>query len=352
MTYIRLIIELIILFFISKITFVFLIKNSFQNKWVDKPNDPRKIHNKIIPNTAGLIFMPFVLVSILPTIKFFGASNVQILSVGFSYLFFVLMGWIDDRRILNFRVRLLLQISIVIINLTVTGWGMPQFLKEFYIYGILPEPFTYIFLSLFLVGAMNAINWWDGVNGNLGFWILNFSIVLFFILPPELLDAWNFLFIITIIFLKFNYPIAKIFMGDVGSMPIGFILSYLTLQALQFKNFNAVLSFDFNPYMMLTLVWTLPFFDMIRLVVFRYANKVSPALADKNHFHHYFHNIFKNKGIFIPIILYVIINLTGFILIDNIWIGIILSLSLYLTAFWVINLIGHRLEPITSFPKN
>jgi len=145
--------------------------------------------------------------------------------------------------------------------------------------GILSIPFTYFSV----VGVTNAINLIDGLNGLAG----GLSLIAFlFIGIAAYLSGNHVLAMMSIAFvgalggfLKYNFPKAKIFMGDSGSLFLGFSLAVFSIFLTQNENFRVDPMF---PVMILLI----PIFDTLRVMFVRAFNMKNPFKADKAHLHH------------------------------------------------------------------
>jgi UDP-GlcNAc:undecaprenyl-phosphate GlcNAc-1-phosphate transferase len=80
---------------------------------------------------------------------------------------------------------------------------------------------------------------------------------------------------------------SKIFLGDNGSLVMGVILGYLTLDFLSVNNAPEQLLFGGNKIIILMSVFSYPLVDTLRVFVVRISRKRSPFAADKNHIHHH-----------------------------------------------------------------
>jgi len=121
----------------------------------------------------------------------------------------------------------------------------------------------------------------DGLAGGLSFVI--FSTFLYFGITYKDQFIMNIsLFMITAIvaFLFFNWHPAKIFLGDSGSLVLGFIISILSIELIKYVSITTVL-----------FLGAIPLFDTILVMTRRIQNKKSPFYPDKTHIHHRFYNM-------------------------------------------------------------
>ena len=87
-------------------------------------------------------------------------------------------------------------------------------------------------------------------------------------------------------FLRFNFHPAKIFMGDTGSLVIGFLLSVFAVSIVESKITYEGLDFDAKGSALAVAILIVPLFDALRVFVIRVSKGVSPLSPDRNHIHH------------------------------------------------------------------
>jgi UDP-GlcNAc:undecaprenyl-phosphate GlcNAc-1-phosphate transferase len=132
---------------------------------------------------------------------------------------------------------------------------------------------------------MNALNMFDGINGQSGLYILFFCLILLLITKNS--DIL-FLIISILIFLYFNLK-NKFFIGNSGINFLGSILSYLVLKI--YKIPTVILVEDILSLMFL------PGIELCRLFFLRIASKKNPFIGDKNHIHHILNKKFKLSNV-------------------------------------------------------
>ncbi len=238
----------------------------------------RHIHSHPTPKFGGIAIASGVLL-ISPFIFPFDRVIGSYLA---SSSVMLLLGIIDDIRGTNWRIKL----SFSVIATAIMVFGAEIWIKSLgnmfgageLILGIWGIPFT--FFAVF--GVVNAINLIDGLNGlacgvsSIAF--LSFSIFASisgnetaFYLSLANLGATLGLF-------RYNYPKARIFMGDSGSLFLGFSLAVLAILLTQGEG-------SIDP-MVPVIVLGIPIFDTLRVFVIRLHNKRHPFRADKTHLHH------------------------------------------------------------------
>lgn len=256
---------------------------------VDVPN-ARKVHTRVMPRLGGLaIYAAFVgaFLLLLPWLSdhFFTsvreANLVKGLLVGGSII--VLTGALDDRFELSAKVKLLGQIIAACV--VVFGFGITvDFVNIPFGHGYLSMPeWMSIPLTIFwIVGVTNAINLIDGLDGlaaGVSGIAIGTILVMSIIMGNTTVIIISLLLLGSIIgFLFFNFYPAKIFMGDTGSLFLGFSLAMLSM--LGFKQV-AVVSF-LTPLFIIGVPLSDTFFAIIR----RWRHKKPIFAPDKGHMHH------------------------------------------------------------------
>jgi UDP-GlcNAc:undecaprenyl-phosphate GlcNAc-1-phosphate transferase len=243
---------------------------------VDAPNH-RKVHTRIMPRLGGLaIYVGFVLSYFIIA----PATDVALgLLIGGSIV--VLVGALDDKYQISPKAKLagqLVAASVVVsLGIRVDFFYLP-FDDAAVILGWLSIPIT----VLWIVGVTNAINLLDGLDGLasgvsaiatatmmvMALLMGNYAVAL---LCCVLLGS-------TLGFLWFNFHPAKIFMGDSGSLFLGFSLA--TLSILGFKQVTIV------SFIIPLLILGVPLSDTFYAIVRRLVNKTGISVADKGHLHH------------------------------------------------------------------
>ena len=195
-------------------------------------------------------------------------------------LFFVI-GLIDDLKGTSARLRLILEIVIAL--------GLYAFVPEVRITLLVGVPGVSAILTvLWIVGIANAFNLLDNMDGlSAGVALIASMIFLGFALPTGQLFIAGLLFALTGAlggFLWFNRPRASIFMGDAGSLFIGYMLAVLTA-ASTYYNYesgrDAWLSF-----LLPVLLLAVPIFDVASVVFIRLKEGRSVFEPDRKHFSH------------------------------------------------------------------
>lgn len=278
-------IAVLVFFLVSFISLFVFRKVAQRTGLVDKPNE-RKHHTGQIPLVGGIsVFVTMLLALLwLP----------ELLTLPYLYmgcaLALVIVGAIDDRYDISFKLRLVIQ-ALVSIAMIVLGERSLHNLG--YLMGSealqLPEFASYVLTVVAVIGAINAFNMVDGIDGLLG----GLASVTFSGLG--LLFYWhgmanNALFcallvtaMLPYIMLNLGFPFGlrfKVFMGDAGSIFIGFTVIWLLIVASQGERATAI-----RPVTALWLI-ALPLMDMACIMIRRIRKGQSPFKPDREHLHH------------------------------------------------------------------
>ncbi|MFH1898428.1 MAG: MraY family glycosyltransferase [Candidatus Desantisbacteria bacterium] len=256
-------------------------KIGFRMGIVDLPNY-RKIHLEPTPCSGGLaIYFAFFLslgimyFFFLPK-DIFRLKDIIGLFVGSTFL--LGLGIYDDTRQLKARIKFVWQIAIAVI---VIGFG----LKINTLFS-LPLGWLAIPISLFWVlGFINTINLIDGLDGLACGIVFIISLTLFgfalFFNDAPLSILTGCLCGTTLIFLYFNFRNEKIFLGDNGSMFLGFLIASIPILSV-----NTLKGASFDIFAVTFLCAGVPILDVVSAIIRRLKNKVPIFKADKGHIHH------------------------------------------------------------------
>ncbi|MBZ4688243.1 MAG: UDP-GlcNAc:undecaprenyl-phosphate/decaprenyl-phosphate GlcNAc-phosphate transferase [Clostridia bacterium] len=249
---------------------------------IDQP-DERKVHQKVMPRLGGLaIYLSFV----VAVVAFVTVSRwITGLILGSTLV--VMIGIADDTRGLPPKIKLLGQIMAALVAVYFgirVHFVTNPFVDLIPFDDVIPLGKMVIpFTILWIVGVTNAVNLVDGLDG-LAAGIsaiasLTMGIVAMLEGQGEVAVLAFLLFASIIGFLKYNFHPAKVFMGDTGSMFLGFILSILAIQGL---TKSATVISLFIPVVILGI----PIFDTAFAIVRRLIKGNPIFEADKEHLHH------------------------------------------------------------------
>jgi UDP-N-acetylmuramyl pentapeptide phosphotransferase/UDP-N-acetylglucosamine-1-phosphate transferase len=276
---------------------IFLIKNTnnffFKNFIDNHYYKPQAFHKNPTPRTGGFVifFLSFFYLIFFLKINFF---IISLIILGFV---FFLIGFIEDmKKTIDPIIRLLLMFFfcffvVYFFNIKILNTQF-NFLNDFLNTN---NFFSSLFVCLCIVFIINGSNLIDGFNGLL---IFHFLIILSALLILNIYFINNYdrvliniivlLFILSIAFLIFNFPISKIFLGDSGAYLIGTFLSLITIEM---SNLNK----EIPPFFFACLLFYLffeVFFSFLRKI---FLARQSPIKPDKLHLHMLIYALIKNK---------------------------------------------------------
>jgi UDP-GlcNAc:undecaprenyl-phosphate GlcNAc-1-phosphate transferase len=247
--------------------------------------DARKLHKSPVPTMGGIAIVAGLGISLLLWLPLH-AETAQIVFF-FSVLALLLVGIMDDLKDLSAKYKFAVQLSIAAL-IALSGIRITSFNGLFGI-ETLPLFSQYFFTILAIAGITNAFNLVDGIDGlagGLAFMSL-ITLGLFLTLsgdPNTALIAFALAGGV-LAFLYFNFNPAKIFMGDTGSLVLGFTISVLCVRLLQVNTFASNPVLPNAPVFVLGIVMV-PVFDTLRVFALRTWRGNSPFQADRTHIHH------------------------------------------------------------------
>lgn len=239
--------------------------------------DKRKVHKEPMPRLGGLgMYLGFLLGYMI-----FGTPSSIMNSILIGSFIVVLTGVVDDIKPLKASVKFFGQLAAALIVVFYGGLVMYR-LSAFGLninFGILSYPLT----IFFILGCINCINLIDGLDGLAGGISAIYFMTIGFIATIQgkygLDTVLTFVMLgSTLGFLVHNFYPAKIFMGDSGSMFLGFIISVIAL--LGFKNVTM------TSLIIPLLVLAIPILDTLFAIVRRLLKGESISTPDKFHIHH------------------------------------------------------------------
>ena len=268
----------IFLYIISNIIILFFLHFlAIKFKILDYPND-RKNHKGNIPLIGGLfIFSSLCLIA--PFIKF----DYWLLVILLSSIIVLFSGFLDDKYQIGIIPRLLAQLIATVI---VIGSGISIVsIGTYFDYQINLGIYSIFFTIICVVGLTNAINFIDGVDGlSSSIALVSLFFIGFFSYMESTFDNHElliYLFISLLIFLfsNFNLLLPKSFLGDAGSMLVGFLIGwFLIFYSHPDNNY-------FHPVLCIWIV-TLPVYDLLSVFIRRVYKKTNPFKPDRRHIHH------------------------------------------------------------------
>ena len=250
---------------------------------VDKP-DARKVHHGLVPRLGGLAIYAGFMVSVILTVGF--TYEMTGIMIGATCLVFV--GIADDIVSLPAKVKLLGQILsaavlVIFFDVNIDWIDLPYV-------GIIEFPlFISIPLTIFwIIGFINTVNLIDGLDG-LAAGIATIASIAIALLAFQMGQWVSAAAMVAMTgaclgFLQYNFNPAKIFMGDTGSLTLGYTLSFL---AIKYSQHNTdIMPYTEGAFLIAFSTMIIPAFDVVRVVLVRIREGHSPFEPDKNHIHH------------------------------------------------------------------
>ncbi|MDR9447446.1 MAG: MraY family glycosyltransferase [Balneolaceae bacterium] len=282
-----------VLTFLSSYLLYFpFIKLCHERGWVDKPTISRKVHKHAVATSGGVIFVAVFLASIL----FFSAHHTieHLNYLIFGLCLVLLIGLKDDFMAISPHIRLFAHFVISVATVWVLELEVSTFVGLFGIQSI-PAPVASLVGIFAMMTIINAYNLIDGIDGLAASMAILASVgfcIGFIAFEEPLWAAVSCLFGASLAgFVLHNKQPASVFMGDAGSVSVGYMVA---IQALMFLRISTT-SLTPTPvgetlapiapiYAMALLC--IPLFDLLQVMVFRMVRGQSPFTADQKHIHH------------------------------------------------------------------
>jgi len=274
----------------------FIISMCKKNGLYDQP-DARKVHKFAIPRLGGTLFMPSMSIGTVAALAFIYGGFSEDFTITLSTaamaaggLMIYLIGILDDLKgmtaIHKFIIQSIAALLFPLCNLMINDLHGLFGLHIIPIY--IAYPLT-VFVILLTVNAMNLIDGIDGLSSSLSIMILcafsyfydKLGSPLFSVISISLAGA-----VVGFFFYNFFGKIngLKIFMGDSGSLFLGYIISYLAIK-YQMTNWE-IFEYRENSFLISFTLLMIPCFDVIRVAIGRKLNGKKMFDPDKTHVHH------------------------------------------------------------------
>jgi UDP-GlcNAc:undecaprenyl-phosphate/decaprenyl-phosphate GlcNAc-1-phosphate transferase len=233
---------------------------------------------------GGAIFTAFlvgiVLVAVLSR-NLFSQNLGAIVSLTFGAMILFFLGAVDDKADLNCNLKLLIEITAASLAVAF-GWRIETLILPASLQinlGYLSYPLS----ILWIVGVTNSFNMIDGLDGlaaGIAVVVLICSLAIAVLFSNALILPLIFILLGAVIgFLRYNLNPATIFMGDSGSLSLGFLLACITMSA-------STLSTGASSPLIPLLLLGLPLTDTFLAIIRRWRRGIHPFHADREHIHH------------------------------------------------------------------
>lgn len=271
---------------------------------MDQPGD-RKIHRKTTPRSGGLaIYAAFVGTLVIDLVLFALLVNADItgerlgpfranlgltlprfaaILIGLTFLF--LIGLIDDRRGLSPGVKLVAQI-LSALPLVAAGVRIDAFL-----HGVLPDALAWAVGATLTIGwvvlltnSLNFLDNMDGLTAGVSF-VISVALALFSLVSDHVFMTAAYLALAGALlgFLRYNWTPARLFMGDGGSLTIGYALAALTINS---RYYEAGVAGTGLAVLIPLVVMGVPLFDTATVMLIRWRTGAPLTKGDTNHISH------------------------------------------------------------------
>ncbi|WP_457597548.1 glycosyltransferase family 4 protein [Hydrogenimonas sp.] len=269
--------------------------------FVDIPNE-RSMHKTPVPRGAGLCFGG---VGLLVSLAAIALNLNHLRDYIFVYLAVALVylaGVIDDRKEVSPRLKFLFIIAGA--ALVAANDIHIDTLGHYFGYEIRLSPWIGIPFTIFAItgftNALNLVDGLDGLAGTISLVIMGAFLWIGYVNHDELMIMLSSIFMAaTAGFLLFNWYPAKVFMGDSGSLVLGFVIAVLAVRATHFIEPTAVL-----------FIAVLPVLDTFIVMTRRLQRGLSPFRADKTHMHHILYNRYEDVAYTTILLVYIQIAFT------------------------------------------
>lgn len=302
--------------------FIFLFKDYLKKKIniYDYPDFKKKLHKKPIPLIGGWILL-FNLFFFL----FFSHSQLSILEIKIILcsFFFLIIGALDDKYQLSPYSKFSSLLFVLIIFFSFNENLIINNLK-IYDYNIyLDNHLGFLFSILSVLLFVNAFNLFDGINLQSTLYGVYFLLFLFF---KGFFVEMILIILTALMLIAYLNHRNKTFMGDSGTLFLGFVISVLII-----ANYNIQNSLKVDEIFLLMF---LPGVDMFRLFVQRILCKKNPFLGDREHLHHYLLKIYGyNFAIFSILVIAILPSLLNFFFDSKFLITFFIIFYLFLFIF-------------------
>ena len=248
---------------------------------LDQPNQ-RKMHTIPKPLVGGIGMM---ISATFSSLLFVPLAGLRGFFAGLSVL--LLIGFLDDFKEMGHRQKFLAQISACILLIyfsktTLVSFGNLLGMGDIIVPWVWLTWLTTIFCVVGVINAMNLIDGLDGLAGG-----ISFAAFMLFAAHASLADNTTYLYLnlafagAVLGFLRFNWSPASLFMGDAGSLCIGFTLAFMSISMTQGTE---PLTRPITPLLILAV----PIVDTLTIMTKRVIKGGSPFQADRHHLHHIF----------------------------------------------------------------
>jgi len=269
----------IIALFLS-IIFNYLSLKFSKNFVFHKNKNEKRLSNNLISPFGGIACS----LAFLLSTRLIGKAGEDFILIGLFAFIISFLGIIDDICNLKWFIKLFFQIILVLYPI----FYLNLFLNVESFFGIdLNNYLNYIFSVLWIITIINSINFIDNMDGLAavvsGTICLQVAFLSNYLNQYKLTDISVLLFATIIGFFIFNYPPAKLYLGDSGSLFIGYCLGFISIVFNWTPTNDTIYTSFLNPML---LFFTIPLLDFIIVISHRIKNGISPTTGGTDHISH------------------------------------------------------------------
>ena len=247
----------------------------------DNPDTQRKFHKKKTSLFGGTIILINCTLFYIINLLFFNNGEYDNYSLNTFIIgctFFYFLGLYDDKKNLNHNYKFFIELIFIFFLISTNKEiVIDKIYLDYFKYEIYLGKFSYIFTTVCFLIFLNAFNMLDGINLQAGLYSLLVFIYLFVLAERQLI--YIILIIALVPFLILNYK-SEIFLGDNGTLLLGFVISYFVIMTAKETNYQILTADKIFVLMML------PGLELIRLFIVRLKLKRHPFSPDRMHIHH------------------------------------------------------------------
>lgn len=287
-TILKVLLSLFVAFIATYIFVPYVVDAAKAKHLYDLPNG-RTSHHTEVPRLGGMAIYAGFLISGMIFINISQISYIQYVISGSIIIFF--LGLKDDILSISPLQKLLGQLAaatIVIVLGDVILTSTHGFFGLFEL-GYTARVFLSLFIIILIINAMNLIDGIDGLAAGIGILVVGFFCIWFFLAGQIDLAVFSAALVGALIaFIRYNVfsKKNKIFMGDIGSLTLGFFIAVLIIRFNEI-NLDQKVPYAIHSAPSVTLgLLIIPLFDTFRVFIIRIVKGTSPFSADKSHLHH------------------------------------------------------------------
>ena len=285
------------------IIFNYLIFTFTRNRNYQNNTEEIRLSKRNVPPLGGIA----IALSFLLSVRLLGQADSNFITIGLFGVAIALLGALDDFFNLNWKIKLFFQILFVTVPISLLN----VFLNFESMIGLDLNNSLNIFISTcWIVLLINSINFIDNMDGLAVVITGGISIqivILTYIFSQNKLTDISIILLFTMLgFFVFNFPPAKLYLGDSGSLFIGFLLGFISILFTWNNADNQILSYVISP---IVLFFTIPLLDFFVIMHYRISNKLSPTTGGTDHISHRLLALsFSEKKVLFLFFIYSVIN--------------------------------------------